>query len=150
MPALSTTAASKRILIRSPRDATASIARGLASPSTAMALHKSTSERMSALISAFVCSRSFASAIKASAAAKCFSLSEDSAAGSESTFPCEAEAAESNSRFVTPDMADVTTTTLPQSFFASRMISVALFNASADPTDVPPNFMTSVFDIFSP
>jgi hypothetical protein len=30
------------------------------------------------------------------------------------------------------------------------MICAALTSASADPTDVPPNFITSVFDIIAP
>ena len=49
-----------------------------------------------------------------------------------------------------PDMAEVMTTTRGYSSRASLMICVAFTSASADPTDVPPNFITSVFGISAP
>ena len=121
-PALSRTAPSKRTHIRSPMDATVSITRGLASLRIAIALQRSTSERMSALISCLVASRKVSSLMSASAAVKCFSLSVDSVLGSESTFPCEASSAESNNKLVTPDIAEVITTTRGYSARASFTI----------------------------
>jgi hypothetical protein len=45
---------------------------------------------------------------------------------------------------VTPESADVTTATRGHSLRARQTIPTALLIASALPTDVPPNFMTSV------
>src|SRR5437867_3739099 len=82
--------------------------------------------------------------MRESAAEKCFSLSIDSASASESIFPCAASEADFNNKSVTPDIAEAITTTRGYSSRASLMICMALVSASVEPTDDPPNFMTSV------
>ena len=142
VPSVRSAPASRWTLMRSPRDETASSARGEASPSTASASQSIANSLSRPSIGSSTTVRSPLLSPSSPAAVWCLVRNVSIRSRTWIRSPRTAAAAPPSSASVTPLIAEVTTTTGWPARRRSAAIPAAVAMAWPLPTDVPPNLMT--------